>query len=142
MLAALSALAGAIVVDIFVHIKTSGKKYLDKKKKEEEAEHRAIIESVLKEQLVDIRQDLHEMKDEDLPAIKEAVRDSLRNQLLAVYRHCEKLGYRTVEDSQNWEHMYSSYVRLGGNSFIVSMHDDFNEIDLITVPAKKPVVKK
>jgi len=139
LLTALGALAGAILVDIFVHIKSSSKKYVEKRKREEEAEHRAIIEDVLKEQLVDIKQDLHSIKAEDLPALKEAVCDSLRNQLLAVYRHCEKLGYRTYEDSQNWEYMYASYIKLGGNTFIIALHDDFNELELRTV---QPKVKK
>ena len=43
---------------------------------------------------------------------------TLRNDLLNCYYACDKKGYKTHEDIQNFAHMYEAYHNLHGNSFI------------------------
>lgn len=43
---------------------------------------------------------------------------TLRNDLLNCYYACDKKGYKTPEDIQNFAHMYDAYHNLHGNSFI------------------------
>lgn len=124
LLSVLGTLLGAIVMDVYVHIKVKSKKHLDKKKAEAETELKEVITQTIDPKLGKIQ--------EDIKVLKVAVRDSLRNQLLAVYQHCVKHNGRTVEETENWEYMYSSYTALEGNSFIVVLHDEFLELPVIT----------
>ena len=43
---------------------------------------------------------------------------TLRNDLLNCYYACDKKGYKTNEDIQNFADMYEAYHNLHGNSFI------------------------
>ena len=138
------AVLSAIFVDIYVKIKATSKKAKERKRHEEEEEFREIITESLDKSLQPIeteisnvakevetvKNDVQTIKNKDIDLLKTANCDSLRNQLLAVYRHCKKQGYRTEQDVENFEYMYRSYKALGGNSFIVTIHNEFNEIDV------------
>jgi hypothetical protein len=50
--------------------------------------------------------------------VSEGTKNSLRNDLLKYYYDCLKKGYRSEKDTHNFEGMYTSYIALGGNSFI------------------------
>jgi len=137
ILAVVGALLGAIALDIYVHIKNGSKKIIDKKKQESKQELADSVTAVLTPALEPIKRDIDELKasvdniaNTDIPQLKDASRDSLRNQLLAVYRHCANLEYRTEEDSENFEYMFESYTGLGGNSFIVSLHEAFRDLPI------------
>ena len=69
--------------------------------------------------------------------LEEGECSSLRNDLLNSYRHCERCGYRTTEDTQNWAHMYEAYKNLNGNSFIDTLKTDFDCIDTYDEYKKK-----
>jgi len=84
----------------------------------------------LGDQIAGVEKDVQAMKNVDLPMLKQANRDSLRNQLFASYRHCVKVGYRTLEDTENWEYMYNSYIDLGGNGFIPTLREQFLRIPM------------
>ena len=104
----MSALGGAVVLDLYLHFKNKTKKAIDKHKQEKTEEYKAIVvpcitEAIqpLNDKLSDVEKKVDTIADTDLPQLKQANRDSLRNQLFASYRHCAKLGYRSVEDTTN-----------------------------------------
>lgn len=143
-----SALGGAVVLDLYLHIKNRTKKAIDKRKKEKTEEYKEIvvpcIEDAIKplnEKMTDVEAKVDIMATTDLPQLKQANRDSLRNQLFASYRHCAKLGYRSVEDTTNWDAMYESYVALGGNGFIHELRDKFHAIPLEDLALMKSAKK-
>lgn len=137
LLGAAGAVISAIAVDIYVHVKNKTKKAIAKKKKQQQEELKEAlmpcIEDVIKpisDKIDDIDKDVQQLKNVDLPMIKNADRDSLRNQLFAAYRHCDKQRYRTVEDTENFLHMKESYERLGGNGVIADIHNQFMNLPL------------
>ena len=143
-----SALGGAVVLDLYLHIKNRTKKAIDRRKKEKTEEYKEIvvpcIEDAIKplnEKMTDVEAKVDIMATTDLPQLKQANRDSLRNQLFASYRHCAKLGYRSVEDTTNWDAMYESYVALGGNGFIHELRDKFHAIPLEDLALMKSAKK-
>jgi hypothetical protein len=66
--------------------------------------------------------------------VSEGTKNSLRNDLLKYYYDCLKKGYRSEKDTHNFEGMYTSYIALGGNSFIKDeIYPKFHEeIELLT----------
>ena len=108
LIAAATALAGAIAVDIYVHLKNKSKKAMERHKKEKQEEFKEIVVPCIEEaikplsdKMTDVEEKVDSMAENDLPLLKQANRDSLRNQLFASYRHCAKLGFRTMEDTKN-----------------------------------------
>jgi hypothetical protein len=139
-----SAILGAAGVDLYIHFKNKTKKAIEKKKKEHREELKeallpCIAEAIkpMSDKLDDIDKDVQEIKNEDLPMLKNANRDSLRNQLFAAYRHCDKIGYRTTEDTENFLHMKDSYESLGGNGVIADIHKQFMNLPLENLESVK-----
>ncbi len=139
-----SAVLGVAGTDLYVHIKNRTKKAIDRKKKErqEELEESLVpcIEKAIKplsDKIDSMDQDVQEVKNVDLPMLKNANRDSLRNQLFAAYRHCDKIGYRTTEDTENFLHMKDSYESLGGNGVIADIHRQFMNLPLENLESVK-----
>ena len=139
-----SAVGGAIGLDIYLHIKNRGKKAVERKKKERQEEMKEAIMPCIEEaikpmsdKIDDIDKDVQEVKNVDLPMLKNANRDSLRNQLFAAYRHCDKIGYRTTEDTENFLHMKESYEKLGGNGVIADIHEQFMNLPLENLESVK-----
>lgn len=135
---------GAVAVDLYVHFKNKTKKAIEKHKKERQEELKEAlmpcIEEAIKpvsDKIDDIDKDVQQLKNEDLPMLKNANRDSLRNQLFAAYRHCDKIGYRTTEDTENFLHMKESYERLGGNGVIADIHAQFMNLPLENLESVK-----
>jgi len=148
LIAAATALAGAIAVDIYVHLKNKSKKAMERHKKEKQEEFKEIVVPCIEEaikplsdKMTDVEEKVDSMAENDLPLLKQANRDSLRNQLFASYRHCAKLGFRTMEDTKNWEAMYDSYVALGGNGFMPEIKEKFMKIPLEDLALLKTVVR-
>lgn len=56
--------------------------------------------------------------EEKIDLIAMGTQATLRNDLLNCYYACEKKGYKTNEDIQNFADMYEAYHDLHGNSFI------------------------
>ena len=56
--------------------------------------------------------------EEKIDLIALGTQATLRNDLLNCYYACEKKGYKTHEDIQNFADMYEAYHDLHGNSFI------------------------
>lgn len=130
-----TALFGAILIDIYTRIKQGSKKIVEKKKKENKEELVGIIKGVVQEELKPIKKDVVEIKEEitiikvdDINILRAANRDSLRNQLLVVFRECQSKGYKTVEDTRNFEYMFDSYKNLGGNSFMLDIAEQMKHI--------------
>jgi len=130
-----SALFGAIAVDIYVKIKYSSKKVIERKKKERDDELGRLISGVVKKELEPVKQEISQVKQEitiiksdDINVLRTANRDSLRNQLLTVFRECQFKGYRTIEDIRNFEYMFDSYKNLGGNSFMINIAEQMEHI--------------
>ena len=143
-----SALGGAIILDLYLHIKNRTKKAIERRKKEKTEEYKEIVVPCitdaiqpLNEKMSDVETKVDRMATTDLPQLKQANRDSLRNQLFASYRHCAKLGYRSVEDTTNWDAMYDSYVALGGKGFIHELRDKFHAIPLEDLALMKSAKK-
>lgn len=139
-----SAILGAAGVDLYVHFKNKTKKAIEKHKKERQEELKEAlmpcIEEAIKpvsDKIDDIDKDVQQLKNEDLPMLKNANRDSLRNQLFAAYRHCDKIGYRTTEDTENFLHMKESYEKLGGNGVIADIHAQFMNLPLENLESVK-----
>ena len=144
LIGAATAVVGAIAVDIYIHFKNKTKKAIARKKKQQQEELKEAlmpcIEEVIKpisDKIDDIDKDVQAVKNEDLPVLKNANRDSLRNQLFAAYRHCDKIGYRTTEDTENFLHMKDSYEKLGGNGVITDIHNQFMNLPLENLESVK-----
>lgn len=56
--------------------------------------------------------------EEKIDLIALGTQATLRNDLLNCYYACDKKGYKTHEDIQNFADMYEAYHNLHGNSFI------------------------
>ena len=141
-----SAVGGAIGLDIYLHFKGKGKKAVERRKEERKEEFKEVVLPCIEEAIKPLSEEVSEVKktvdtiaENELPLLKQANRDSLRNQLFASYRHCAKLGYRSVEDTTNWDAMYDSYIALGGNGFIPELHDKFHAIPLEDLALMKTV---
>ena len=130
-----TALFSAILVDIYTRIKQGSKKIVEKKKAESKAELVATIKDVVQDELLPVKQNIADIKNEitiikaeDIKVLRAANRDSLRNQLLVVFRECQAKGYKTVEDTRNFEYMFESYKNLGGNSFMLDIAEQMKHI--------------
>ena len=139
-----SAILGAAGVDLYIHCKNKTKRAIEKKKKERQDEMKEAILPCIEEAIkpmsdkIDtVEKDVQEIKNDDLPKLKMANRDSLRNQLFATYRHCDKIGYRTTEDTENFLHMKDSYEKLGGNGVIADIHEQFMNLPLENLESVK-----
>ena len=85
------------------------------------------MKNIIKEELSPLNSSVGQLKD-SIKTLEESNRATLRNDLLVSYRHCSEKGYKTLEDMQNWAHMYEAYKQLNGNSFIDSLKVDFENL--------------
>nr|DAK06569.1 MAG TPA: CHD-like protein [Caudoviricetes sp.] len=116
-----------------------------KDNKQERKELREVIEKIAKqndEQYAMIaRQDekINSLCD-NIKALKQqeernsqADRDMLRDAILRIYHRCYEVdGWIAVNDLESLQHMYNSYIELGGNGMIPSIHEKI--INLPTMP--------
>lgn len=133
-------LIGLIVSDIYVHIKKTGKKAMDKHAQEQEDKMKALIRETMKDSLneitaeiEDIRHDVSDIYKKDIPDLRIAIQASLRDQLTNMFIRCQAQGFRTMRDTENAEHMFTSYKNLGGNSYILELMDEFRGLPVGTV---------
>jgi hypothetical protein len=72
----------------------------------------------------------------ELDLMKEALQATLRNQLTEIYYRSIERGFIYENDRENFEHLNVAYEKLGGNSYIHSLHK------LISVMPNETTVKK
>lgn len=80
---------------------------------------------------------------EDVKALRDlenqnsqADRDMLRDAMLRTYHNCyEVKGWISMNDLESFQHMYESYIALGGNGMIPGIRDKI--MSLPTVPQDK-----
>lgn len=140
LISIVTCLAGLIVSDIYVHIKKTGKKAMDKRAQEQEDKMKALIRETMKDSLneitaeiEDIRHDVSDIYKKDIPDLRIAIQASLRDQLTNMFIRCQAQGFRTMRDTENAEHMFTSYKNLGGNSYILELMDEFRGLPVGTV---------
>ena len=69
-------------------------------------------------ELITIIKENNKPIEEKIDLIALGTQATLRNDLLNCYYACDKKGYKTHEDIQNFADMYEAYHNLHGNSFI------------------------
>jgi len=72
----------------------------------------------------------------ELDLMKEALQATLRNQLTEIYYHSIERGFIYENERENFERMNVAYEKLGGNSYIHTIHK------LISVLPNETMVKK
>lgn len=100
----------------------------EQRKAELKRERQEEIKAAIKEELAPIKKKQEEM-DDSLELLKDGNKCSLRDRLLYSYKMCSEQGYRTTEETQNWEKMYDVYDKLKGNSFVHDLKNQFESID-------------
>lgn len=113
--------------------------------KQERKEIRDVIEKIAKQNDEQYAMIAHQDEKinslcDDVKALKQqgnrnsqADRDMLRDAILRIYHRCYEVdGWITVNDLESLQHMYSSYIALGGNGMIPSIREKI--ISLPTVP--------
>ena len=76
--------------------------------------------SALREELLPIA--------EQLGCISSGTLSGLRNDILDCYYRCLEKGYRNDWDYTNIHDLYTSYLDLGGNSFVADVMDRFDKL--------------
>lgn len=100
----------------------------EKKLNESKRERQEEIKSVLQEELAPLKEKEDKIEG-SIHSLENSLRCTLRDRLLEQYKTCSKSGYRTTEESLNWEQMYEAYDKLKGNSFIHDLKNQFENID-------------
>ena len=72
----------------------------------------------------------------ELDLVKEALQATLRNQLTEVYYRSIERGFIYENDRENFERLNVAYEKLGGNSYIHTIHE------LISVMPNETTVKQ
>jgi hypothetical protein len=72
----------------------------------------------------------------ELDLMKEALQATLRNQLTEIYYRSIERGFIYENDRENFEHLNVAYEKLGGNSYVHTIHQ------LISVMPNETTVKK
>ena len=70
-----------------------------------------------------IRERLFKAK-KDNEAERDGLRCLLRNEILKIYYKGRDQKSLTQYEAENFMHLYESYINLGGNSFIIQVHDE------------------
>lgn len=139
-------LAGALVADIIVRVKTSGKKYINRRKAEQRGEIIDIFTEAtrpLKDDLNKVNEQLDDLIRTDLHILKKANRDSIRTQLYEIYDRCEL--YKTTNDIETESELFDSYKALMGNHGCDARHDRFIKLPIkeeLNVSSQQPSKKR
>lgn len=59
-----------------------------------------------------------------------ALCSSIRNDIKKAYDLCKEKGYRTEWDTDNLNHLFDDYKKLGGNSFVEELMRKFHDLPL------------
>jgi len=116
--------------------------------KEERKELKELVEKIAKQneeqyEMIASQNQKIESLSEDMKSLKErqeqnskADRDMLRDAMLRLYYNCYELkGWISVNDMENFQHMFESYIALGGNGMIPGIREKI--MKLPTVPPDK-----
>lgn len=110
-------------------LKQRSLKYKGMKKKEYEDMVSDIANKVVAGAFQPLEQEINTIK-QDISKLKEGTQASLRNDLLKTYNHCNRQGYKTKEEMQDFVDMFDAYRKLDGNSFIIELNKEFKNIPL------------
>ena len=102
---------------IWKDLHDKAKKKNEEHNEEKEQKRRQAIKEIIQEEIKPIK-DTMEIIQDNLKKVSDGTLSSLRNDLLKCYYECLAKGYRTCNDSENFNDMFESYSSLGGNSFI------------------------
>ena len=122
-------LAGILITDIVVRLKTGGKKYRDRRKAEQRKEIIDIFAEATKPLQTDldsVNKKIDTLMSTDLKILKKANRDSIRTQLYEIYDRCEV--YRTNNDIETESELFDSYKALKGNHGCDARHERFTNL--------------
>lgn len=118
-----------IVSNTLNALKQKSLKYKGMKKKEYEEMVSDIANKVAAETFQPLERKITVIE-QDISKLKEGTQASLRNDLLKTYNHCNRQGYKTKEEMQDFVDMFDAYRKLDGNSFIVELNEEFKNIPL------------
>lgn len=87
------------------------------------------------EKIQSLSEDVKDLKEQQ-GENSQADRDLLRDAMLRTYHNCyEVKGWISVNDLENFQHLYESYTALNGNGMIPGIRDKI--VSLPTVPPEK-----
>lgn len=92
------------------------KNRLEKIKKLEQAEEKEEVRGIIKEEIQPII-NLLDTLNTKLEANSEGTVTLLRDRMKHSLDECKKAGYASTSEKANWNELYNSYKRLGGNHF-------------------------
>lgn len=118
-------LVGIIITDLVSRLKASTKKARERK----EQENKAIIRSVMKEEIDPLMQKTTKLED-GLDLMKKGTQASLRNNLYELYDVCSQKGYATYDERNNFENLYNNYHKLGSNGVMDDIHKKFLDLKI------------
>lgn len=114
-------------------------KYKDAMKNQKKEELREVIReevAPINENIEEIKEKQKEMK-KDIGSVKEGTQASLRDDLYRVFAECNKKGYATIDERENFENLYDKYHHLGANGVMDNLREKF-----LNLPLEKPIKKK
>lgn len=129
LISLLCTLGGLIIADIYAHFKSNGKKFVNRKKEENKAEVKEVVEEVidpLKTDIRNINSKIDHIQQKDLEILKKGQRDLIRNQLNKIYD--KSTVYKTKESITVESELFSSYKNLEGNHGTDARHKEFEEL--------------
>ena len=118
-------LVGIIITDLVGRFKANSKKAKERK----EQEDKAIMRSVIKEEIDPLMQKTTKMES-DLELMKKGTQASLRNNLYELYDECSRKGYATYDERHNFENLYDNYHKLGANGVMDDIRRKFLDLKI------------
>lgn len=131
-----------VATQICVAIHRNTTKYKELKKKEEDERLTKVVDQSLEPKFdkIDDKLDGLDKKvskvEEDLGSVKEGTQASLRADLYRLFDECQKKGYATQDERNNFINLYEKYHNLGANGVMDDIHNQFLEL-----PSQKPLIK-
>ena len=110
-------------MDVYTRIKYSGKKAIDKNKKEKEEKEQKLISDIVTKSMETVKQDIAQIDvkldgiKKDLDANKSATVTGLRTDLMILRDRFRDQGFASRNDKAAWEQLYKEYAQFGGNHF-------------------------
>lgn len=135
-------LSGLIMFFVTRHYKKKDD-LADKRTKEEETTVKTLQEfsnkfETICSTMIDFKKALDDVKAElQAQSISDehnssANRDLLRNAMLSIYEQCYEVnGYITVNQLENFEHLYVDYKALNGNGMIDGLREKINKLPTV-----------
>ena len=101
---------------------------LEKIKKLEKSAEKEEVRDIIKEEVKPIL-DILDTLNTKLEANSEGTVTLLRDRMKHTLDECKKVGYASTSEKANWNELYSSYKKLGGNHFREYVDEWKNEMN-------------